>query len=227
MYCVYLLTRSAVWTRFFPIVNALQDLLHVQKLLGRLSRVFVDFGLDMPLSSLPPSSRVADPALGAGSLLDIGIYTLTWADIILSPLVDTPPEVFSSLSIVNNVDEMASVILNYADAHIQAICTSSMRAKSDDVFCRIEGENGVITVGGESASKPGYLEVDIKGQEKKKMDFDVQGWGFHFEADAVALDLRAGRLESEIIPLGKTRGMMAMMDKIRAQNGLSYKQDME
>lgn len=219
---------SAVWTRFFPVTKALQSLLHSEKVLGKIYRVFVDFGLDMPLSSLPATARTADPTLGAGALLDIGIYTLTWADVILSPLVaSAAPKVVSALSMVGGVDEMATVVLNYEASGIQAICTSSMRNKSDETFCRIEGEKGVILVGEPAASKPGWLEVNINGEKAQRTDFDVAGWGFHFEADAVGADLRAGRKESEVVPLGTTRSVMALMDEVRRQNGFRYKQDEE
>lgn len=220
---------EAVWTRFFPIVSALQDLLYKKRVLGRISRVFLDFGLDMPLASLPPSSRTADPRMGAGALLDIGIYTLTWATIVLGPENSgkRPPKIASSMSIVGGVDEMSSVILNYEDIGMQAICTSSMRAKSNPNFGRIEGEKGTILIGGVGTSKPGFLILELKGEEEKQIPFEVEGWGFYYEADAVAADLRAGRTQSEIMPWETTRSMMALMDEIRGQNGLKYAQDIE
>ncbi|KAH8694615.1 hypothetical protein BGZ61DRAFT_532674 [Ilyonectria robusta] len=226
---VYLM--EAVWTRFFPIVASLQDLIHKQQIIGRISRGFIDIGLDMPLASLPSDSRTTDPALGAGALLDIGIYTLTWASLIFgaSPTVlssaNPTPRITSSMSLVGGVDEMSTVILNYEAAAMQAICTCSMRAKSSPRFARIEGEKGTVWVCGVSAAKPGYLIVELKGEEKKTIDFPVEGWGFHFEADAVAADLRAGRRESAVCGLDVTRGMMDLMDNVRKQNGLRYTQD--
>lgn len=220
---------EAVWTRFFPIASALQTLVHTEKVLGRLSRVFIDFGLDMPLSSMAPGSRTADPSLGAGALLDIGIYTLTWASLILDSHPDNagakPPTISSSMSIVNGVDEMTSVLLNYQQLKAKAICTSSMRYKSGEEFCRIEGENGMIIVGGLAASKPGFLIIRLKGKKEERKEFEVQGMGFHFEADAVADDLRMGRTESSLMPLAETKRMMKLMDRIRKANGLRYVQD--
>ena len=183
----------------------------------------------MPLASLPSSARTADPSLGAGALLDIGIYTLTWASLILDSHPDNdgsqPPSVVSSMSLVNGVDEMSSVVLNYKSLAVQALCTSSMRSKSPAEFCRIEGEKGVILVGGAAASKPGFLVVKLKEGHEERTDFEIPGYGFYYEADAVAADLRAGRIENAIMPLEKTKSMMALMDKIRAQNGLRYQQD--
>jgi predicted dehydrogenase len=222
-------TRLAVWTRFFPIISSLQKLIHVDGAIGNISRVFVDFGLDMPISSLSPSSRTADPSLGAGALLDIGIYTLTWASIILDQHPDNSgtsiPSVASSMSFTSGADEMTSIILNYDKLKAQAICTASMRHKSAPEFCRIEGDKGTVSVGGVAASKPGFLAVRINGKEEEKIEFEAPGFGFYFEADAVAADLRNGRKENDIMPLQESLRLMKLMDHIRTQNGLRYKQD--
>lgn len=57
--------------------------LHEEKIIGDVQRLFCDFGLDMNMSALPASSRLKDPALGAGALLDIGIYTLMYGTLAL------------------------------------------------------------------------------------------------------------------------------------------------
>lgn len=181
------------------------------------------------MSSLPASSRSADPSLGAGALLDIGIYTLTWVSIILDQHPDNSrgsiPKVTSSMSFSGGADEMTSIILNYKGLDAQAICTASMRHKAATEFCRIEGDNGSVFVGGVAASKPRFLVVKLKGEEDKRIDFETPGWGFYFEADAIAADLRSGRKENDRMPLEESLRMMKLMDSIRAQNGLRYKQD--
>lgn len=219
----------AVWTRFFPIASALQKLIHVDKAIGDISRVFIDFSLYMPISSLPPSSRTADPSLGAGALLDIGIYTLTWASIILDQHPEnsaaSSPSVASSMNFTGGVDEMTSMILNYDKLKAQAICTASMRYKSAAEFCRIEGAKGSVLVGGVATSKPGYLVVRVDGEEERRIEFEAPGFGFYYEADAIAADLRAGRKENDTMPLRESLRMMKLMDSVRGQNGLKYRQD--
>ncbi|KAJ9629604.1 hypothetical protein H2203_001984 [Taxawa tesnikishii (nom. ined.)] len=75
---------EAMWTRFYPLVRTLQRLLHDEEAIGTIYRIFADFGLDIDIGKLPDSSRYKDPALGAGSLLDIGIYSLTWGLVTLA-----------------------------------------------------------------------------------------------------------------------------------------------
>jgi predicted dehydrogenase len=83
---------EAMWTRFTPLMQTLQKMLHEEKVIGNVRRTFCDFGLDLDITSLPPESRYKDPALGAGSLLDIGIYSLTWGLVSLDPGVGAKSE---------------------------------------------------------------------------------------------------------------------------------------
>jgi hypothetical protein len=52
----------------------------------------VILAFDLDITSLPSESRYTDPALGAGSLLDIGIYSLTWGLVSLDPGVGAKSE---------------------------------------------------------------------------------------------------------------------------------------
>jgi dihydrodiol dehydrogenase / D-xylose 1-dehydrogenase (NADP) len=187
----------------------------------------------MPFSSLPADSRVANPALGAGVLLDIGIYTLTWAALIFDSDPDhvaagsPEPEMTSSMIINNGVDETTTVVLNYRHLSCQAVLTSTNTYQGATEFCRIEGEKGSISVGGRAASSPAFLMLRLKGQEERKLEFPKEGGakGFYFEADAVADDLKSGKKENSIMPLKESLRVMNLMDEIRKMNGLVYPQD--
>ncbi|RMD42582.1 hypothetical protein DV735_g2560, partial [Chaetothyriales sp. CBS 134920] len=227
---------EAVWTRFFPIIKQLQSLLHEDKIIGDVSHVQVDFGLYMPISEAKPNARVASKELGAGALLDIGIYTLTWASLILdsSPKrsAKVKPKLVSSMlfhddNAEGRIDEVDTIVLNYPDVKAQAVCTASLLRKTRDEFCWIEGTKGFIAVGGVAASKPGYLVIRVNDEEEKKLEFDVPGMGFHYEADAVAQDVLAGRLENQTCPLKATLNIMSQMDEARAQSDLYYPKDVE
>jgi dihydrodiol dehydrogenase / D-xylose 1-dehydrogenase (NADP) len=213
-----------------PLTAALQKIIHTDRIIGSISRIFVDFSLDMPISLLPSTARTAERSLGAGALLDIGIYTLTWASIILDqhPDNDTskPPSICSTMSFSRGVDEVTSLILNYPALSCQAILTASMKCKSAVEFCRIEGSKGVIIVGGPSASNPDFILVREKGEEgQRRLDFKKPGRGFYFEADQIAQDLKDGKMESGIMPLVETLRIMTIMDSIRKANGFHYPRD--
>lgn len=207
-------------------------MLHQDKIIGDIASVFADFGLNMPVDS-NSKARTASRALGAGALLDIGIYSLTWASMALDsvPAVSkSNPDVVAKMIFCSETDldkkfdEQTSILLQYKDLKATAICTCSMRYKTGEEFARVEGSEGSLSVGGLAASKPGYLVIRKDGEEKR-LDFEVPGWGFHYEADAVALDIKAGRVENEICPMSTTLTILKRMDEARAQCGLIYPQE--
>ena len=189
----------------------------------------------MPIKDAKPGARTALRSLGAGALLDIGFYTLTWASMILdaspSRILANDPKISSSMIFHSEtdpegkVDEQVAVVLTYTDLKAQAVCTASMLHKTPDEFARVIGSKGIISVVGPAASKPSSLIVKVSGQEELVLDFEVPGWGFHYEADAVAEDIKAGRKENQICPLNETLKVMSWMDAARAQCGLVYPQE--
>lgn len=215
--------------------------------IGDVKRFFMDFGNLMPLDSLPANSRLKDNALGAGALLDIGIYPLTFASLILGDFKvgEQHPQlknVTSSLTIVNGMDEANVVVLDYpANEKSQqgdrtAVCTSTFRYRSGTDFARIEGSNGEITIFGPAGSvpmgfrsksgpQPGFGEADTRTERKYNVEKPAGTLGFFWEADAVALDISCGKTESSTMPLAESLRMMRLMDQIRGQGGLSYPQD--
>ncbi|TPX11445.1 uncharacterized protein E0L32_007864 [Thyridium curvatum] len=237
---------EAVWTRFFPLFKALYEEIHVKKSIGNVQRFFIDFGNKMPLDTLPANSRLKDPALGAGALLDIGVYSLTYASIILGdfkvgkehPKIE---RVTSSLDIVNGMDEANVVVLDYAAAaggNKTAVCTSTFRTRGAQEFARIEGSTGSIVLFGLVVSvpggfrvieglQPGMGEADTRSERVFNIEKPEGTLGFFWEADAVAEDIANGRTENATMPLDETLRMMKLMDGIRQAGGLSYPQDQQ
>lgn len=214
---------EAMWTRFFPVMKALQKFLRADKRLGKIFRMCADFGLDIDIPSLPADSRCKDPALGAGSLLDIGIYSLTCGLVALSDRVGDgaeEPEVSSVRTIDQGVDTDSAVLLLYPSTGRRGICTSSTNLDSKADFARIEGSKGHITTYENKAASPQKFTFFPKGGgEEEVYEFEKPGRGFYWEADAVAHDLHAGRKQDETMPWAETVRMMRIMDGVRKRGG--------
>ncbi|EEU34936.1 uncharacterized protein NECHADRAFT_39702 [Fusarium vanettenii 77-13-4] len=222
---------EAMWTRHFPLVERLQQLLHKEGLIGDIKRVFSDFGLKMDIASLGHGSRLKNPSLGAGSLLDIGIYSLTWALLGLESEAkdqSQAPTIVATQTLQDAIDIATAAILLYPDGR-QGIITSSLEVKSDDAFCRIEGSHGHILVEGLGPSVPSSFTMDSKkqGLKAKRYDFEHPGMGFYWEADAAAAHILAGELESDRMPWSETVRVMKILDEIRRQGGARFPQDEE
>lgn len=214
---VYL--HEAMWLRHRPLVHKLRRLLHEDKIIGDVYRSFVDFAIEVDIASLPSTSRYKDLSLGAGTLLDIGIYSITWAILTLDPGSPTMSEKPLALGIQSHQDgvEMnTSALLQYPSTGRQGIVTSTNYTNGHpNVFATIWGTNGVIEVEGPAPSLPFSFTVYPKLQgdpnsdtmvrgEGKKYDFPKIGMGFIHEADNTALDILAGRKESQIVPWSET-----------------------
>jgi hypothetical protein len=99
--------------------------------------MFIDFGLPLPLDHIPANARQKDPALGAGTLLDMGIYNLTFASLILGEGTvgrnHPTPKVTSTMTIVDGIDHTDVLVLKYpqkdakqSGSESMAICTTTM-----------------------------------------------------------------------------------------------------
>ncbi|KAJ5370450.1 uncharacterized protein N7496_006542 [Penicillium cataractarum] len=213
---------EAMWTRFMPLVERLRQLLHQERVIGDIHRASCDFSLPMDLPSLPSTSRLKNPALGAGSLLDIGIYSLTW--VILAMETDfghERPQVLASQVIRDEIDIATTAILTYSHGK-QGVATSSMSTTTPSSFCRIEGAKGFVIVDGPAASVPQSFTVYVHNQDPVKYDFEAPGRGYYWEADAVALDIAANKKENSVMPWTETIRIMSLMDEIRCQGGAVF-----
>ena len=229
---------EAMKLRHRPICLELMRMLHEEKVIGDVFRMSSDFGLFVDIPNLPETSRYKDIKLGAGTLLDIGIYPLTWAMMALDP--KTPgdsemPKIMATQSFQGGIEVSTSVILKYESTGRQGIVTSTTMANGNpEIIARIDGTNGCIEVEGPVPSVPEALVVYPKvegdpnqrlGHPKgKRYAFEDSkiGQGFVFEADNAALDVVNGRKESEHMPWRETLRVMEILDEIRRQGGTKY-----
>ena len=127
---------EAMWTRYLPAARYLREELlpHI----GGVRRVYADFSFPIVSPDLPHASRFLDKALGAGSLLDQGVYALTWADLGLHGSDDTSAvtevvhaDTMSVPGVPGEVDDIDTVVLSTRDRkstaqQAVAIVTTSM-----------------------------------------------------------------------------------------------------
>lgn len=222
-----LFLMEAVWTRFFPIIRELVDLVHVQKVIGDVSRIIADFSIDMKLETLGPDSRLKNPKFAGGALLDIGGYTLTYWRLFLDLKLGKSAvkyEVKLNMQIVEGIDHQTNTIIKQQDGK-QAILTNSFLNRCATPFARIDGSKGTLFIGGEKRlmSEPTWYKLDLKDGTEKEKTMGQNGYhGLIHEANYVAKDIAEGKTESDIMPLDETLLVMGTLDEIRRQNGLSF-----
>ncbi|KAJ5771781.1 hypothetical protein N7520_002310 [Penicillium odoratum] len=70
------------------------------------------------------------------------------------------------------------------------------------------------------------INSDVQKQVKTfRFEKACGGKGFYYEADSIALDIAAGRKQSEIMPLDETLRAMRLIDEARAKGGAKFPQD--
>ncbi|KAE8423560.1 hypothetical protein BDV36DRAFT_306076 [Aspergillus pseudocaelatus] len=235
---------EAMWLRHRPLVQELHRLIHQEKVIGEVSRVAADFALKVDIANLPPASRFRNPSLGPGSLLDIGIYSLTWVALALdhgTPSQSERPKVKAFQTHEHGVEVATSVLLEYPSTGRQGIATSTTKvsAPKGEPFAIVHGREGYITIDGLTPSMPYSFSVYKTPNDRqlshywlwtppessKRYTFPSYGRGFVYEADNTALDILAGRKQSALMPWAETIRMMEIMDEIRQQGGTMYPSD--
>ncbi|KAJ1021128.1 hypothetical protein NDA16_003914 [Ustilago loliicola] len=230
-----LFLMEAVWIRFFPIVLEIQRLIHQERRLGKLRRVFSDFGMQFQPD---PKHRLFNPELGGGALLDLGIYALTWQMLTLYADPDnnhTAPEVTGSIvkSKLTAVDEFTTMVLNFPTISAQGIATTNMTIRSSQKYVvLIQGEKADMTIPWAPYRPESFTihEKDAEGVytgKKEESKFDIPGHGMFWEADACARAIRDGKLEEERCSWKDSELTMEIMDKVRYGGGVRYPDSIE
>jgi dihydrodiol dehydrogenase / D-xylose 1-dehydrogenase (NADP) len=203
---------EAMWTRFLPVIKAVKERIKKGDI-GAVSMLFADFGFKAPYD---PQSRVFNPELAGGALLDIGVYPISFASLIF----EKQPDEISSDAIIGttSVDEQSSYLFRYGD-HALAILASTVRGISPRT-AHIVGENGSFHIPQFWKARSASL---IRGEKTVEvLEPAFQGSGYNYQAQEVIDCIRRGETESSIMPLGESLAIMHTMDRVRDQIGLKY-----
>lgn len=207
-----LFVMEAMWTRFFPLMYRVRDLLR-EGAIGTPWLVQSDFGFK---ATFNPSSRLFDPNLGGGALLDVGVYTLSFASMVLGE-----PSKISGVATLgqSGVDEVVGITLGYPSGAVADLYTT-VRANTPHE-ATILGDKGRIRIE-RSWWRPDHLTIshDSEGEEGVHMPWDSSG--FNYQAAEVCRCLREGKIESDVMPHAESISIMRTMDELRSQWGLKY-----
>jgi predicted dehydrogenase len=203
---------EAMWSRFFPLMGKVRALVD-EGAIGEVQVLVADLCIHFDFD---PSDRRYAPDLGGGALLDLGVYPLSFASMIMGP-----PSRITTMAHLGEtgVDEQSGIVLGYEQGQVSTLYTS-IRVDSP-VEALLLGTRGQIHIH-PWWIRPETITLSVAGQEAKRIEVPFTGNGYQFEAAEVMACLRAGKLESDLMPLDETLSIMETMDDIRAQWGLRY-----
>lgn len=202
---------EAMWSRFLPAYRLLRDVLDAGEI-GEPNHLIADFGMRRPVD---PADRLFDASLGGGGLLDLGVYPVQLASMVLGE----PSRVRAAGHIgVTGVDEQVAAVLGYpggATAVVQAALRVHMTFTA-----RISGSEGTIDLPA-FMHCPDHLFVQ-RGADRRRIDAPWVGEGLRFQVEEVHRCLHAGLPESGVMPLDESVSVMRTLDSIRDEIGLRF-----
>jgi predicted dehydrogenase len=207
-----LFLMEAIWMRFFPAIKQVQEWVKAGEI-GRVRMVSADFCIDVPYD---PKNRLFDPELGGGALLDLGIYPLSFATLLLGF-----PQKIDGQAVMSptGVDEVTSFSMQYENNVLAHLSCSSRAYKPAEAF--VTGTEGYIKVH-EHFLFPDKLTLNKYDQEPREMHLPYRGNGYIYEVEEVHACLKADLTESTVIPLDDSHKQIQLMDTLRQKWGMSY-----
>jgi predicted dehydrogenase len=203
---------EAMWTRYLPHIAVVREIL-ASGVLGDIQMVEADHGQRLADQNI---ARLVDPKLAGGALLDLGIYPVSFAHLVLgAPTAITARSVMTE----RGVDAQTSAIFDYATG-AQAIINTTMKALTP---CRavVSGLLGRLEIDS-TFYIPTTMRVILFDGTVTEYPNNYMGHGLREQAIELARVVGAGALESPLMPWSETLSVMHVMDQIRDQIGLVY-----
>ena len=206
-----LLLAEAMWVRYMPMARTLQEVL-ASGAIGTPYTLTANLGY--LLESVP---RMMKPELAGGALLDVGVYTLTFASIAFG---DDISSIDTSVIMTDTgVDAQSSITIGYPDGKM-SVLNSSLRALSDRQGI-IYGTKGFLVV--ENINNFESITVyNEKREVTARYDQPKQISGYEYEVRACKKAIEEGMCECPDMPHSETLRIMEQMDAVREKWGLHY-----
>lgn len=210
---------EALWTRFLPVYGTVRRWL-ASGAIGAVQSIQSSFCFTAPFD---PHSRLFDPALAGGTLLDIGIYNVAMTRWVLeSQLGACPPvEHLGAQAVLapTGVDQrVAATLVFHGGAVAQFVCAVDGHA---DNALHISGERGHIELRGNfwEATEAGLYRPGLPPEQAHA---PLRINGFEGEIEETMHCVRAGLIESPTMPHAETLAIVASLDALRRAIGVHY-----
>ena len=206
---------EAMWTRFQPAVVRMRELI-ADGAIGEVRAVQADLGVQRVYD---PADRLFALPLGGGTLLDLGVYVVSFAQMLLGA-PDSVTAVGSRFD--SGVDAEAGLLLGWADGRNAALTTSLRHALPGQA--RVFGTAGWIDVL-PRFHHPDTIVLHRAGAEPETITRPHTGGGYVHELDEVNACLRAGAAESPVMPLADTLAVQEVLERAARQLGVVHRED--
>src|SRR3954451_12348863 len=206
---------EAMWMYCSPLIRRLKALVD-DGAIGEVRTVHADFGLAGPF---PPSHRLRDPAQGGGALLDLGVYPVSFAQLLLGEPTDVTARAVLS---EEGVDLQTGALLSWAGGALASLHCSLTGGTA--TIASVTGSLGRIDIPN-GFFHPDRFVLHRDGRDPEEFVADPADGprnSLKHEAREVMRALRAGESQSPLVPLEGTLAVMRTLDAVRDRIGVRY-----
>lgn len=203
---------EAMWARFLPHYAKVREII-ASGVLGPILSIHADHGQRLADQGI---ARLVDPQLAGGALLDLGIYPISFAHMILG----NPTSITSKAVMTDRgVDAQTSMIFSY-DNGAQAVLTTTMIEQTP---CRavVAGLHGWLEID-RTFYNPASMRVILNDGSVTEYPSAYVGHGLREQAESFKQIVQSGAVESKVLTWKDTVDIMKSMDTVRSQIGLKY-----
>jgi predicted dehydrogenase len=202
---------EAMWSRYLPQTSVIRQVLDAGTI-GDVKLVTVDLGWH---NDYNPASRIFDPTLGGGAMLDAGVYSLWFSHFVLG----APTSLLATGSLApTGVDAQAVAAIDTA-AGAQAAISTSVLVSSPGI-ATVRGTAGTVRTSGSFVFPSG---VDLSVGDETVSWSDDSGLasrdGLAWQTSAIARYVSDGLTDSPIHSLDDSLEVMRAIDSVRTQLG--------
>lgn len=201
---------EAMWTRFLPAVKEAVALAH-SGAIGEIRSLSADFCYPLGIGE---DDKLLDNTMAGGSLLDVGVYCLHFADLFLGR---HPDKIFATGRVDGGVDLSADILLSYPSGATARLSSAMDHSKPASAY--IFGSDGNIFIPDFYKARELYLR---RGEEENHIELPPLGDGFEEEIIEVCQCIKEGKTESDSLPHSVSLELLKLTDTIRKQIGVIY-----
>lgn len=206
------LVMEAMWTRFLPAIIKFEEIIK-SNTYGQIKMIEAEFCF---YGNQDESYRLKNNRLGGGALLDVGIYPITLAHLLLgSPVSINATGTLSE----NKIDYDNTIVFNYDNGAIAKLNSSFIYSGKKESIITLEKAIIKLDAFWKCENFEIY-ELDTKNIIKISLPFEING--FEYQIKNFIETLNTNKIENKIMPHETTITVLKIMDEIRKQIGVVY-----
>jgi len=200
---------EAFWTKFIPVYREMERLI-ASGVIGEIRAVTASYGY-----TTARQARKFDPQLAGGTLLDIGVYAIGFACMVLGYDYDA----IASNLVMNpeGTDAVDAILLRKGDAVAQLTCAIGAFIPT---YAAVYGTLGHLSI--PEFKNPERFTLCIDGREPVEYTAPFEINGYEYEIREAQRCVADGRLFSAFMTPEQSIAVMEIMDTVRRQNRLVF-----